>query len=122
MSKTSFPLHISVVGAGIAGLAAATLLAQDGHHVQVLDCLERLSEIGPGIQVTPNAMRILDSWGIKDIFYEEGTKIDGTQIRRYSNGNVLGKHIGSALALYYYQFVSLFFPPAHPYIDLILAL
>src|SRR5579859_5474571 len=75
MSKSSFPLRITIVGAGIAGLAAATSLAQDGHHVQVLDGLERLSEIGAGIQVTPNAMRILDSWGLKDTFYEEGTKI-----------------------------------------------
>jgi salicylate hydroxylase len=107
MSKSSFPLHITIVGAGIAGLAAATSLAQNGHHVQVVDGLERLSEIGAGIQVTPNAMRILDSWGLKDTFYEEGTKLDGAQIRRYSNGKVLGKHRGSALALYHYQYVNL---------------
>jgi salicylate hydroxylase len=107
-SKAFYPLHIIVVGAGIGGLAAATALSQSGHHVQVLEALHKLSEIGAGIQITPNAMRILDSWGLKSVFDEKSTKNDGFTIRRYSDGKVIGKHRGGSFAFYHYQSVSSF--------------
>ena len=65
---------IIVVGAGIAGLAAAAALIQQGHHVKVIEAAPELQEIGAGIQVPPNSVRILHHLGV----YEEvcGRTID----------------------------------------------
>ncbi|PVH76516.1 FAD dependent oxidoreductase domain-containing protein [Cadophora sp. DSE1049] len=103
MPKPLIPLRITIVGAGIGGLAAATCLAQSGHQVQVLEAAQELSEIGAGIQINPNALRILDSMGLKDVFYKEGTKNEGAVLRRYKDGKLLGKHRANPLALYGYH-------------------
>ncbi|KUJ06637.1 salicylate hydroxylase [Mollisia scopiformis] len=99
---TTTPLTITIVGGGIGGLSAATFLSQSGHKVTVLDSNPCLSEIGAGIQITPNAMRIFDRHGLKDRFYEEATKNEGATIRRWDNGTVLGKHRGMAIKRYGY--------------------
>lgn len=98
----SCPLSITIIGAGIGGLAAATFLCQSGHKVTVFESNTSLSEIGAGIQVTPNALRIFDRHRLKDVFYEEGTKNDGAVLKRWDNGKVLGKHRGMPMELYGY--------------------
>ena len=96
-------LHIAIVGAGLAGLAAATCIAQRGHKVQVIESNSGLSELGAGIQVPPNAMRILDSWGLKSILEKHGNANDGVTVRRYKDGKALGLMRGNPLELYGYQ-------------------
>jgi salicylate hydroxylase len=55
---------VIVAGAGIGGLTAALAMAQRGMRVQVLDQAERLEEIGAGIQLSPNASRVLIALGL----------------------------------------------------------
>lgn len=50
---------IVVAGAGIGGLTAALALAAKGFRVVVLEKAERLEEAGAGLQLSPNASRIL---------------------------------------------------------------
>ncbi|KAL2062579.1 hypothetical protein VTL71DRAFT_5651 [Oculimacula yallundae] len=100
-------LDITIVGSGIGGLATAICLAQTGHKLQVLEAGDELSEVGAGIQISPNAMRILDSMGLKDAFYREATKNEGAIIRRYEDGKVLGKHRANTLELYGYHNLSM---------------
>ena len=50
------PLSIAVVGAGIGGLAAATLLRRAGHEVHVFEQAAQFARVGAGIQMAPNAM------------------------------------------------------------------
>lgn len=55
---------IAIAGAGIAGLGAAIALKLSGYHVAVFEREEVLGEVGAGIQMGPNATRILESWGV----------------------------------------------------------
>jgi 2-polyprenyl-6-methoxyphenol hydroxylase-like FAD-dependent oxidoreductase len=57
-------LHIIIAGAGIAGLAAAIALRQQGHHVDVFEQSRFNNEIGAAIHVTPNAMGALKYIGV----------------------------------------------------------
>ena len=58
--------NIVIAGAGIGGLTAALALAQRGFRVVVLDQAERLEEAGAGIQLSPNATRILIGLGLEE--------------------------------------------------------
>jgi 3-hydroxybenzoate 6-monooxygenase len=53
-----------VLGGGIGGVAAALSLARCGRRVHVLEKAPELAEIGAGLQLAPNAMRVLDWLGI----------------------------------------------------------
>ncbi len=56
---------IIVAGAGIGGLTAALSLAKKGFRVIVLEKTERLEEAGAGLQLSPNASRILVDLGLR---------------------------------------------------------
>jgi salicylate hydroxylase len=56
---------IIVAGAGIGGLTAALALAREGFRVIVLEKAERLEEAGAGLQLSPNASRVLIGLGLK---------------------------------------------------------
>ena len=57
---------IMIVGAGIAGLTAALCLRQSGHDVTILEQASALQDIGAGIQLSPNALHVLNAIGIGD--------------------------------------------------------
>ena len=54
-----------VVGAGIGGLAAALTLRRAGLEVAVREQAPALREVGAGIQLAPNATRILERLGLR---------------------------------------------------------
>ena len=56
---------IVVAGAGIGGLTASLTLAAQGFRVVLLEKAERLEEAGAGLQLSPNASRILVELGLK---------------------------------------------------------
>src|SRR5262249_37819985 len=55
-----------IAGAGIGGLTAALAIARHGFSVTVFDQAQRLEEIGAGIQLSPNASRILIALGLDE--------------------------------------------------------
>jgi salicylate hydroxylase len=57
---------IFVAGAGIGGLTAALALAARGFRVVVMEKAERLEEAGAGLQLSPNASRILVGLGLTE--------------------------------------------------------
>ncbi|AXS41111.1 FAD-dependent monooxygenase [Breoghania sp. L-A4] len=62
--ETSPERHIVLAGAGIGGLTAALALSGAGFRVTLIERNAALSELGAGIQLSPNAHRILDSLGV----------------------------------------------------------
>ncbi|MDB4511875.1 FAD-dependent monooxygenase [Arenicella sp.] len=57
-------MKILVAGAGIGGLCVALCLRKSGHQVQIFEQSKQLSEIGAGLQLGANALRVLDYLGI----------------------------------------------------------
>jgi salicylate hydroxylase len=57
---------VIVAGAGIGGLTAALALAQRGFEVTLFEAAPRLEEIGAGLQLSPNAARVLIALGIEE--------------------------------------------------------
>jgi salicylate hydroxylase len=57
---------VLIAGAGIGGLTAALAIARQGLPVWVFDQAERLEEAGAGIQLSPNATRVLIALGLAD--------------------------------------------------------
>ena len=59
-------IRIIVIGAGIGGLAAALTLGRSGFEVQLFEQASVLREIGAGVQISPNATRILRRLGLEE--------------------------------------------------------
>ena len=57
---------VGIVGGGIGGLTAALAFADRGASVSVFEQAKEITEIGAGIQITPNAARVLDALGLLD--------------------------------------------------------
>lgn len=55
---------IAVVGCGIGGLAAATLLARDGHRVRAFDRASPLGPVGAGLLIQPSGAAVLARLGV----------------------------------------------------------
>ncbi len=53
-----------MVGGGIAGLALATALAQRGIAVEVLEQAVAFTDVGAGVQISPNGARVLQALGL----------------------------------------------------------
>jgi salicylate hydroxylase len=60
------PVRVVIIGAGIGGLAAAVALRQRGVEVQLYERSARLEEVGAGIQVGPNAVKVLRALGLEE--------------------------------------------------------
>jgi salicylate hydroxylase len=56
--------HAAIVGAGIAGLTSALALARKGFTVSIYEQAVELAEVGAGLQLSPNATRLLDRLGL----------------------------------------------------------
>ncbi|GAA3886266.1 3-hydroxybenzoate 6-monooxygenase [Leifsonia kafniensis] len=79
--------EIIVVGCGIGGASTALALAKAGHRVRVLERAPVIAEVGAGLQVGPNAMRILRDLGVNDYLTERAVLPDRAVMREISTGD-----------------------------------
>lgn len=77
-----------IVGAGLSGIAAAISIALSGHAVEVIEQAKELGEVGAGLQITPNASRLLQYWKLPDSLWEAAAEPTKVTVHRYS-GQVL---------------------------------
>ncbi len=80
---------VTVVGAGIAGLAAALALLRSGQRVRVFEATRQLSEVGAGLSITPNAGLALIALGLADKLAEIGSRPPLGVMRHYATGATL---------------------------------
>lgn len=57
-------MHVLIAGGGIAGLTAAIAFARRGATVEIFEQAPALEEVGAGLQISPNASRILERLGV----------------------------------------------------------
>jgi salicylate hydroxylase len=86
---TRAPLRIAVIGAGIGGLTAAVALRQAGFEVDVYEQAPELTEIGGGINMAPNATRVLRRLGLGAGLDRDGVRPLATHHRRWQDGRTL---------------------------------
>jgi salicylate hydroxylase len=94
-----------VVGAGIGGLSAALALARKGVRVTVVEQAAQLGEIGAGIQLSPNATRVLHAFGLEAALAKVAFRPQAVEARTWKHGAALSRvPLGDAV-------VSLFHTP-----------
>ncbi|KAJ6481022.1 FAD/NAD-P-binding domain-containing protein [Mycena sanguinolenta] len=84
------PLHFAIVGCGLGGLAAAHCLGRAGHTVTVFESASCISEVGAGIQISPNLSRLLIRWELGPELRRASVKPQSITFRRYKTGHRVG--------------------------------
>ena len=73
-------MEIAIIGGGIAGLSTALALQKEGVSSVVYERANQLNEVGAGIWLQPNALKVLNRLGLKDKILESGIQLEGVDI------------------------------------------
>ena len=82
---------IIVAGAGIGGLTAALALAHNGRQALVLEQAPVITEVGAGLQIAPNAGRVLARLGLDEALAAVALEPQAVIIRRGRDGDLLAR-------------------------------
>lgn len=77
---------ITILGAGIGGLAASIALAQRGAQVRVIEQAAEIAEVGAGIQISPNGFVVLKALGLGDAVAQAATRGRAVRLRDFRKG------------------------------------
>ena len=73
---------IIIAGAGIAGLTAALALAAKEFRVRIFESSQKLEEVGAGLQLSPNASRVLRRLGVLELLEPRAVRPNAVILRR----------------------------------------
>jgi salicylate hydroxylase len=82
-----FENDILVVGAGIGGLTFALAAQQRGATVRVIEQAPQLSEVGAGLQISPNGFYVLDKLGLSQDLDDVAFRAQTITLRDYARGD-----------------------------------
>jgi len=82
---------VIIAGAGIAGLTAALAFASKGFPVKLFERAPALEEVGAGLQLSPNATRILDRLGVLARFRSKAVQPEAIELRRATDLTVIAR-------------------------------
>lgn len=71
---------VTVIGAGVAGLAVARALALHGASVTVLEQADAIREVGAGLQISPNGAAVLRALGLQAVLDAAAMRADAVQL------------------------------------------
>ena len=78
--------HILIAGGGIGGLTAALALLKRGYDVDIYEQASELREVGAGLQLAPNSIRVLNELGVLEDFLKLACQAEGKEIRLWNSG------------------------------------
>lgn len=84
-------MQASIVGAGIGGLCAALALHREGIDVHVYEQASILREVGAGLAISPNAVKVLQHLGLTDALRSFGIAPQSFDYRDWRTGALLGR-------------------------------
>jgi salicylate hydroxylase len=88
----SRPLRVAVVGSGVGGLTAAIALRAKGFQVEVFDQANELSEIGAGVSLGANGMRVLDALGLGRAVRDVSANLQRIEFHHWRSGDIFYQH------------------------------
>lgn len=81
--------EITVIGAGVAGLAVAQALALNGADVTVLEQADAIREVGAGLQISPNGAAVLKALGLGDALEAASLRGQAVELRDGLDGDLV---------------------------------
>jgi salicylate hydroxylase len=104
MSNDAATTDVLVVGGGMAGLAGALALKENGADVTLVEVAPAFGEVGAGLQMAPNASRVLKRWGLLEKALEIGVQpkhlvfrdaVTGEELTRQTLGGEFEERYGA---------------------------
>src|SRR5882724_3397032 len=83
--------RVAIIGGGIGGLTAANALSRAGIEVAVYEAAAELREIGAGVALHPNAMKVLRAIGVEDGVRTVAGRSQWQVMRNWKTGRVIGR-------------------------------
>ena len=83
--------RVAIIGGGIGGLTAANALARAGIETTVYEAAAELREIGAGVALHPNAMKVLRAIGVEDGVRAVAGRSQWQVMRNWKTGRVIGR-------------------------------
>ena len=91
-------MRVLVIGGGIGGMATAIALEQAGLDPVIYEQSPELTEIGAGIGMHANAMRVLARFGAADFVREHGVRVNAGEWRHLDDGTTIATQEYAGLA------------------------
>ncbi len=104
--------EIFVAGGGVAGLAVARAAALRGARVRLFEQAPEIAEVGAGLQISPNGLRVIDALGLGPALRRVSLKARAVILREGASGRVvlrldLGKAPGDYLLVHRARLIEL---------------
>ena len=104
MRASVFAKPVLIAGGGIGGLTTALCLARKGIQALVFERQEAFAELGAGIQISPNASRVLHHLGLEQGLGDCASLPEGTEFRSWRSGRLVSRSDLGAAATAAYGF------------------
>lgn len=82
-------MKVLIAGGGIGGLTTALCCLHHGHDVTVFEQAPAFDEVGAGIQLPPNAMKVFEALGVDSVMAEKAFEPEAIEARMGETGRTL---------------------------------
>ena len=79
-------MRVLIAGGGIGGMTAALCCLHFGHDVVLFEQAAELGEVGAGLQIPPNAMKVFNALGIEDLIAKNAFRPAAIEARMGKSG------------------------------------
>ncbi len=83
--------RVAIIGGGLGGLSAALALHRRGIEAEVYEQTPELSEVGAGLNLSPNALKVLRALGVEDAAIDIGFRPTDQVVRSWRSGRVIAR-------------------------------